>query len=92
MTEHVYPTVPAALIGRLAIATAFQGRKLGSILLGDAVMRAASADLAIFAMVADPKDATAMRFYEHHGFTNLKSMGERMFIPMSAAAGFFRSG
>jgi GNAT superfamily N-acetyltransferase len=86
-----YPTVPAALLGRLAIATAFQGRKLGSVLLGDAVTRAASADLATFAMVADPKDDTARRFYEHHGFANLRSMGERMFIPMAVALGFFRS-
>ena len=87
-----YPAVPAALIGRLAIATAYQGRKLGSVLLGDAVTRAAGADLATFAMVAGPKHETARRFYEHHGFTNPRSMGERMFIPMAVALEFFRSG
>jgi predicted GNAT family N-acyltransferase len=70
-----YPAVPAALIGRLAIATTFRGRKLGSVLLSGAVARAATADLATFAMVTDPKDATARRFYEHHGFTALRSTG-----------------
>ena len=86
-----YPTVPVALIGRLAIATAFRDRKLGSVLLSDAVARAATADLATFAMVADPKDETARRFYEHHGFTNLRSMGGRMLIPTQVALGLLRS-
>jgi ribosomal protein S18 acetylase RimI-like enzyme len=86
-----YPTVPAALIGRLAIATTFRGRKLGSVLLSDAVARAASADLATFAMVTDPKDETARRFYEHHGFSNLRAAGGRMFIPTQAALGLLRS-
>jgi ribosomal protein S18 acetylase RimI-like enzyme len=86
-----YPTLPAALIGRLAIATEFQGRKLGSILLGDAITRAARADLATFAIVADPKNEAARRFYGHHGFTNLRSMGERMFIPLEAALRLLRA-
>jgi GNAT superfamily N-acetyltransferase len=86
-----YPSVPAALLGRMAIATAFQGRKLGSALLADAVARADSADLATFALVVDPKDETAKRFYEHHGFASLRSTGERMFIPMEEALRFFRS-
>ncbi len=85
-----YPTGPAALIGRLAIATEFQGRKLGSILLGDAISRAARADLATFAIVADPKNDAARLFYGHHGFTNLRSMGERMFIPLEAALRLLR--
>jgi GNAT superfamily N-acetyltransferase len=86
-----HPAAPAALIGQLAIATTFRGRKLGSVLLSDAVARAASADLATFAMVTDPKDATARRFYEHHGFTALRSTGGRMFVPTQAALGLLRS-
>jgi ribosomal protein S18 acetylase RimI-like enzyme len=87
-----YPAVPAALIGRMAIATPFQGRKLGSVLLADALGRTVSADLATFALVVDPKDENARRFYEHHGFTGLKTTGERMFIPIEAALRASRSG
>jgi ribosomal protein S18 acetylase RimI-like enzyme len=82
--------VPAALIEQLAIATTFRGRKLGSVLLSDAVARAASADLATFAMVTDPKDEAARRSYEHHGFTALRSTGGRMYIPTQAALELLR--
>jgi hypothetical protein len=57
------------------------------VLLSDAVTRAASADLATFAMVADPKDAATRGFHEQHGFTNLRSAGGRMFNPTQAALG-----
>jgi GNAT superfamily N-acetyltransferase len=34
-----YPVVPAALLGRLAVAQNYQGKGLGGVLLGDAVLR-----------------------------------------------------
>jgi ribosomal protein S18 acetylase RimI-like enzyme len=34
-----YPSVPVARLGRLAVATAYRGRKLGSALLWDAIQR-----------------------------------------------------
>ena len=86
-----YPTVPAALLGRLAIAVAFQGRKLGAAMLADAVTRAALADIATFAMVVDPKDDDARRFYGRHGFADLPSPELRMFITMETALRFFRT-
>ena len=52
-----YPTVPAALLARLAVATSFQGNKLGGILLADAIDRVARGDLGAFALVVDAKDA-----------------------------------
>jgi GNAT superfamily N-acetyltransferase len=45
-----YAAIPAVLIGRLAVSTEFRGRKLGSVLLADAVSRAARADIATFAV------------------------------------------
>ncbi len=86
-----YPTIPASLLGRLAVAVSFQGRKLGSVLLMDAVTRAARADLGTFAMVVDPKDDAAKRFYERHGFTELTAPDRHMFIPIEAALRFFRT-
>ena len=86
-----YPTIPAALLGRLAIATTFQGRKLGSAMLIDAVTRSARADLGTFAVVVDPKDDASRRFYERHGFLDLPLPERRMFLPIEAALRFFRS-
>jgi GNAT superfamily N-acetyltransferase len=86
-----YATIPAVLVGRLAVATSFQGRKLGAVLLGDAVIRTAIADIATFAIVVDPKDDNAHRFYRHHGFIELPQPERRMFIPVETALRFFRS-
>ncbi len=86
-----YPTVPAVLLGRLAVAGSFQGRKLGAVLLADAVSRAARADIASFAVVVDPKDDAARRFYQRHGFLNLPPPERRMLVPVESALRFLRS-
>jgi predicted N-acetyltransferase YhbS len=85
-----YPIVPAVLVGRLAVAAAYQGRKLGAVLLGDAVMRTANADIAAFAIVVDPKDDDARCFYGHYGFIELPQPERRMFIPIETALHYFR--
>ena len=85
-----YAAIPAVLIGRLAVSTSFRGRKIGSVLLADAITRAARADIATFAVLVDPKDDAARRFYGHHGFLELPP-DRRMFIPMESALRFFRS-
>jgi GNAT superfamily N-acetyltransferase len=77
-----YPIVPAVLVGRLAVAATYQRRKLGAVHLGDAVMRTANADIAAFAIVVDPKDDNARRFYRHYGFIELPQPERRMFIPI----------
>ena len=66
-----YPMVPAILLGRLAVAQAHQGRRLGAALVADALIRASSGDIAGHLMVVDAKDETAARFYEHLEFTRL---------------------
>jgi GNAT superfamily N-acetyltransferase len=66
-----YPVVPAALLGRLAVARNCQGKGLGGVLLANAVLRAARSEMGVFAMLVDAKDEGAQRFYEHYGFTLL---------------------
>ena len=66
-----YPTVPAVLLGRLAVAKAQQGKRLGGALLADALIRAAGAEVMAYAMVVDAKDDGAVRFYQHLGFARL---------------------
>jgi GNAT superfamily N-acetyltransferase len=86
-----YPSIPAVLLGRLAVAASFQGRKLGAVVLADAVARAARANIASFAVVVDPKDTNAQQFYQHHGFLDLPPPERRMFVPIESAVRFFRS-
>jgi ribosomal protein S18 acetylase RimI-like enzyme len=80
-----YPLVPAGLIGRLAVSSAHQGRRVGGALIVDAVLRAARGDPAIFAIVVDAKDSRAAAFYEHLGFRALASREGTMFLPVATA-------
>jgi GNAT superfamily N-acetyltransferase len=80
-----YPVVPAALLGRLAIARNYQGKGLGSILLANAVIRAAPAEMGVFALLVDAKDEAAQRFYEHYEFMLLSGAGRRLYLPISMA-------
>ena len=66
-----YPSIPAVLLGRLAIAQAHQGKRLGGALVADALLRATRAEVMAYAMVVDAKDAQAVTFYEHLGFERL---------------------
>jgi GNAT superfamily N-acetyltransferase len=81
-----YPTIPAALIGRLAVDQQFHGQGLGAALIIDAVARAVRAEAAIFALVVDAKDDTAVRFYQHLGFRRFVSHPMRLYLPVAEAA------
>ncbi len=80
-----YP-VPVALIGRLAVDAAFQGKGLGSILLVDACRKVAHASrtLVVAGLVVDAKDAAAAAFYRHFGFLPLPGQPARLVLPASA--------
>ena len=80
-----YPTVPAVRIGRLAMDTRFQGRKLGGVLLLDAIRRSHDAELGVAVIVVDAKDDQAAAFYEHHSFQPLSANRRTWFLPMSEA-------
>lgn len=80
-----YPVVPAALLGRLAVARTYQGKGLGGVLLGNAVLRTARAELGVFAMLVNAKDEAARRFYEHYGFTLLPGADRRLCLPIALA-------
>jgi ribosomal protein S18 acetylase RimI-like enzyme len=73
-----YPTVPAVLLGRLAIAKAHHRKRLGGALVADAIMRAIKSDIASHLMIVDAKDETAAEFYEHLGFERLSSQPGRL--------------
>jgi ribosomal protein S18 acetylase RimI-like enzyme len=78
-----YP-VPAAVLGRLAVDRAQQGRGLGEMLLIDAIRRVvrASTAIAVYAIIVDAKNERARAFYEGYGFRGLASEPRRLFLPL----------
>jgi predicted GNAT family N-acyltransferase len=87
-----YPVVPATLLGRLAIGTAFRGQGLGAMLLMDALYRALlhSRELASAGVVVDGKDAAALAFYKKYGFLELPRVERWLFLPMGTVEQLFR--
>lgn len=87
-----YPVVPATLLGRLAVSTAFRGQGLGAMLLMDALYRALqhSRELASVGVVVDAKDAAGMAFYRKYGFLDLPKIERRLFVPMGTVKRLFR--
>ncbi len=73
-----YPAVPAILLGRLAIDAAHQGKRLGSALVADVLIRASRSEVMAYAMVVDAKDEAAAQFYQHLGFERLGEDRQRL--------------
>lgn len=77
--------VPVVLLGRLARDSSQKGRRLGELLLVDALLRAADASqhsIGAMAVVAEAKNEGAARFYKRYGFTELPTSG-KWFIGMN---------
>jgi len=82
--------LPVILLGRLAVATIHQGQGLGESLLMDAMKRSCgvSAELGSMAVVGDPLDAAAERFYARYDFIRLPDSG-KLFLPMATISRLF---
>ena len=78
--------IPAALIGRLAVDSATQGRGIGKMLLADAINRtlAVSSEIALYATVVDALNPDAESFYLHYGFSLLTDTRKRLFLPLKS--------
>lgn len=85
-----YSSIPTTLLGRLAIETKFQGKGIGKVLLIDALKRSyqISKEIGSFAVVVDPIDADAKRFYEKYDFLKLPD-SEKMFIAIKTLKELF---
>ena len=79
-----YPSLPAVLLGRLAVDRRYRGGGFGRRLLLDALRRAlAHADqVAAIVVVVNAKDDAARNFYERYGFRPFVDDQNRLFIPM----------
>ena len=86
-----YPLVPATLIGRLAVSSAFRGMGIGEMLLMDALYRClqGSRQIASTAVVVDAIDERAFTFYKKYGFLELPGIERRLFLPMATVEALF---
>ncbi len=80
-----YP-VPAAVLGRLAVARSCQGSGLGEALLIDAAKRVvyASDTIGVYAIIVDVLNDSARSFYQRYGFQTFPSKPTRMFLPLQS--------
>ncbi|MDD2550512.1 MAG: GNAT family N-acetyltransferase [Bacteroidales bacterium] len=85
-----YKSIPTTLLGRLAIDTKFQNQGIGKLLVVDALKRSyeTSKSIGSFAVVVDPIDESAERFYNKYGFIKLPDSG-KMFLPMNTIKSLF---
>lgn len=84
-----YHELPVTLLGRLAVDQVFHKQGLGELLLIDALKRSHTAALAAvgsLAVIVDPIDEAAKKFYGKYGFILLADSG-KMFLPMKTVSG-----
>lgn len=84
-----YPTLPATLLGRLAVHDAHRGQGLGGLLLIDALRRCLRSETASMAILVDAKNEAALTFYRRHDFLPLADQPRRLFLPMATIATLF---
>lgn len=86
-----YTQLPVTLMGRLAIDISVAGHGYGKLLLIDALKKSyevSKTSIGSLAVVVDPIDADAVRFYEKYGFVLLPDSGQ-MFLGMKTVGELF---
>jgi predicted GNAT family N-acyltransferase len=86
-----YHDLPATLLGRLATDLNSRGQGFGETLLLDALKRSydiSTKEIGSMAVIVDPIDEDAIRFYAKYGFILLPDSG-KMFMAMETMAQLF---
>lgn len=85
-----YTSIPTTLLGRLAVDNRFKGKGVGKLLLIDALKRSyeIAKSIGSFAVIVDPLDKAAEKFYNKYGFIKLPD-SEKMFLPMNTIKTLF---
>jgi predicted GNAT family N-acyltransferase len=86
-----YPSVPATLLGRLAVSKNFRGQRLGEFLLIDAMRRVliTTSNVASAAIVVDAKDESARQFYLRYDFVPVPNQPNRLVFRVMKIAKHF---
>ncbi len=79
--------IPMAVLGRLAIDQAWQGRGLGRLLLRDAILRTsqAAAIIGLRGLLVHALSPAAKRFYENNGFRESPSRPMTLVVTLQDA-------
>lgn len=85
-----YSSIPATLLGRLAVDSRFKGLGIGKMLLIDALSRSYEISISVgsFAVVVDPLNEEAEKYYTRFGFILLPD-SHKMFLPMKTVEKLF---
>lgn len=77
--------LPVLVLGRLAVGREWQGKGLGAALLKDAILRAATAAMAIggVALLVHAKNDGAAAFYRRHGFLPCPAAPMTLMLPLA---------
>ncbi len=88
---RAYSSLPVTLLGRLAINSKNKGQGLGRLLLIDALKRSLEVSKVIgsMAVVVDPIDENAVKFYDKFGFILLPD-SKKMFLAMKTIEQLFQ--
>ncbi|NDL63753.1 GNAT family N-acetyltransferase [Acerihabitans arboris] len=78
-----YPTVPTALLGRLAIDVNHQGKGLGGSLIVDAIFNTINSALGVWAINVEVKDRQAKSFYIKYGFYPFEKNEYALYLPLN---------
>ncbi|UPT69739.1 MAG: GNAT family N-acetyltransferase [Flavobacterium sp. JAD_PAG50586_2] len=76
-----YNQLPTVLLGRLAVDNKYKGNGLGKVLLINALKKCVeiSKAMGLLAVIVDPIDESAAKFYANYGFVTIPSNG-KMFV------------
>ena len=79
----MYP-IPTILLGRLGVDESQKGKRLGKLLLMDALHKTleASENIGVFALEVKAKHNEAAQFYQKYGFEALEDDALRLFLPV----------
>jgi len=89
-----YDALPVILLGRLAIDKRLQGQGFGKLLVLEALYRSwqvSKETIGCYAVIVDPIDDHAARFYASLGFIRFQHLG-KMFMPMAEIQQLFEGG
>ena len=81
-----YPLLPATLLGRLAVDRNYRGRRLGELMLVDALRKSlmATEKVASLAVIAEAIDEKAVLFYRKYGFRSFSGNTMKLYMTMQS--------
>lgn len=78
--------IPGIRLGRLAVDRHYQGKRLGELLLTDAIARAQRVhqEAGVVGLFVDALDAHAAQFYQYYGFMATPDNPLMLFLPVAS--------